>query len=37
MCHPSWTMLYAPKTMEDVDIIEEIVRAGVQYLTGVKI
>lgn len=37
MCHQSWTMLYAPRSMEDVDVIEEIVKAGVQYLTGEEV
>ena len=37
MCHPSWIMVYAPRSMADVDVIEEIVAAGVQFLTGVKV
>ncbi|KAK3700779.1 hypothetical protein LTR37_015751 [Vermiconidia calcicola] len=37
MCHPSLVMVYAPKSTEDVDVIEEIVKAGVGYLTGVQI
>ena len=37
MCHPSFIMVYAPKSMADVDVIEEIVKAGVQYVAGVKI
>lgn len=37
MCHPSWIMVYAPRTMAEVDVIEEIVTAGVQWLTGVKV
>jgi hypothetical protein len=30
-------MVYAPRSMADVDVIEEIVAAGVQFLTGVKV
>ena len=30
-------MVYAPKSMEDVDVIEEIVSAAVQYVAGVKV
>ena len=37
MCHPSFIMVYAPRSMADVDVIEEIVAAGVQFLTGVKV
>ncbi|KAK3686668.1 hypothetical protein LTR37_019599 [Vermiconidia calcicola] len=37
LCHPSLVMVYAPRSAEDVDVIEEIVKAGVGYLTGVKI
>lgn len=37
MCHPSFIMVYAPRNMADVDVIEEIVSAGVQFLTGVKV
>ena len=37
MCHPGWIMLYAPRSMGDVEVIEEIVKAGVEFLTGAKI
>lgn len=37
MCHPSWIMVYAPRSMEDVDVIEEIVSAAVQYVAGIKV
>jgi hypothetical protein len=37
MCHPSWVMVYAPRDAEEVKTVEEIVKAGVGYLTGVKI
>ena len=32
-----WTMVYAPRTMEEVAVIEEIVKAGIGWLTGVGI
>lgn len=34
LLHPSWIMLYAPRSMEEVDVIEEIVKAGIGFLTG---
>lgn len=37
MLHPSWIMLYAPRNMNEEEVIEEIVRAGIAYLTGEKI
>ncbi len=32
-----WTMVYAPRTMEEVAVIEEIVKAGIGWLTGVSV
>lgn len=37
MCHPSFVMLYAPRSMGDVEVIEGIVKAGVEYVAGAKI
>ena len=34
MCHPSWIMVYAPRSMEEVDTVEDIVKAAIAYLTG---
>lgn len=35
--HPGWVFVYAPETTEDVDVIEEIIKAGIAHLTGKKI
>ena len=32
-----WTMVYAPRTMEEVAVVEEIVKAGIGWLTGVSV
>ena len=32
-----WTMVYAPRTMEEVGVVEEIVKAGIAYLSGVRV
>lgn len=32
-----WTMVYAPRTMEEVAAVEEIVKAGIGWLTGVSV
>ena len=32
-----WTMVYAPRTMQEVAAIEEIVKAGIGWLTGVSV
>lgn len=32
-----WTMVYAPRTMEELAIVEEIVKAAIGFLTGVKV
>lgn len=37
MLHPGLTFVYAPKSMEDVDVIEEIIKAGVAYVTGERL
>lgn len=37
MCHPGWTFLYAPRTMQHVDVIEIIVKAGIEHVTGAKL
>lgn len=34
MLHPGLTFVYAPRSMDDLDVIEEIVKAGVAYVTG---
>ncbi|KAK4495274.1 hypothetical protein PRZ48_013603 [Zasmidium cellare] len=37
MLHPGLTFVYAPRSMDDVDIIEEIIKAGVAYVTGERL
>lgn len=37
MLHNGLTFVYAPRSMEDVDVIEEIIKAGVAYVTGERI
>ncbi len=32
-----WTMLYAPRTMEEAEIVERIVKAGISWVTGVEV
>ncbi|KAK3314053.1 hypothetical protein B0H66DRAFT_607298 [Apodospora peruviana] len=32
-----WTMVYAPRTEEEMDVVEMIVKAGVAWVTGVEI
>lgn len=32
-----WVMVYAPRNMEEVEVVESILRAAAQYITGVKI
>ena len=34
---PGWTMVYAPRTVEEVDLVEAIVRAGIAWITGVEV
>lgn len=36
MVHQGWTFIYAPRTMQEVDMIEEFVKAGIQHVTGVQ-
>lgn len=37
ICDEGFIFVYAPRSMEDVDIIEQIVKAGIANLTGVEI
>jgi len=37
MVHNGWTFVYAPRSMEEADVVEEIVKAGIGYLTGVMV
>ena len=37
MCDAGWTFVYAPRSMDEVDIADEIVRAGIGHLTGESI
>ncbi|KAI1615572.1 hypothetical protein EDD37DRAFT_498771 [Exophiala viscosa] len=32
-----WAMVYAPRTMEEVDLVETVVRAGISFVTGVEV
>lgn len=32
-----WVMVYAPRNMDEVDVVESILKAAAQYITGVKI
>jgi Family of unknown function (DUF5519) len=32
-----WTMVYAPRTGEEVEIVEKIVQAGIAWITGVEV
>lgn len=34
MTHNGWTFLYAPRSMAEVDVVEEIIKAGMGHLTG---
>lgn len=34
MVHEGWTFIYAPRSSQEVDVIEEIVKAGIRHLTG---
>lgn len=37
MVDGGWTFLYAPRTMEEVDVVSEIMRAGIGHLTGQRV
>jgi hypothetical protein len=37
MCHQSWVMVYAPRDERELEVVEQIVKAGIGYLTGMKI
>jgi len=32
-----WTMVYAPRTMAEVDVVERIVKAGIAWVSGVEV
>ncbi|KAK4939726.1 hypothetical protein LTR10_020010 [Elasticomyces elasticus] len=32
-----WAMVYAPRTMEEVDVVETIVKAGIAFIAGVEV
>lgn len=32
-----WTMVYAPRTQSEVDVVEQIVKAGIAHIAGVKV
>ena len=34
MVHNGWTFLYAPRSMDEVDVIEQIIKAAIAHLTG---
>lgn len=34
---PGWTMVYAPRTLEEVELVELIVHAGIAWITGVEV
>lgn len=34
LVHQGWTFIYAPRTMQHVDVIEKIFEAGIQNVTG---
>lgn len=37
MVHKGWTFLYAPRSMDDVDVIEGIFKAGIAHVTGEEV
>ena len=37
MCHGGWTFLYAPRSDEEIDVVEEVVKARIRHLTGEEI
>lgn len=37
MVDEGWTFVYAPRSMEEVDVVEQIVRAGIGHLTGQEV
>ncbi|KAL9088308.1 MAG: hypothetical protein Q9165_006233 [Trypethelium subeluteriae] len=37
MVDHGWTFVYAPRTMEEVDVVERIIKAGIGNLTGEKL
>ncbi|KJK68132.1 specific transcription factor domain protein [Aspergillus parasiticus SU-1] len=37
MVPPGWIMLYAPRNSEEVELVSQIVRAGIQWTTGAKL
>ena len=37
ICHRSWIMVYAPRDEREMEVVEEIVRAAIGWLTGVRV
>ena len=37
ICDEGWTFVYAPRSMEELEVVEQIVRAGIGHLTGERI
>lgn len=37
MVNAGWTFVYAPRTMQEVDVVEDIVKAGIGHLTGKRL
>jgi hypothetical protein len=37
MCDAGWTFVYAPRNMDEVSIVEEIVKAGIGHLSGKRV
>ncbi|KAE8315938.1 fungal-specific transcription factor domain-containing protein [Aspergillus transmontanensis] len=37
MVPPGWIMVYAPRNSEEVELVSQIVRAGIQWTTGAKL
>lgn len=36
LIHQGFAFIYAPRTMEECDVVEEIIRAGIEHVTGQK-
>ncbi len=37
LCSEGWTFVYAPRSMEEVDVVSDIIRAGIGHLTGEQV
>ena len=37
MVHPGWTFIYAPRNMDEMDVVEDIWKAGIAHVTGVSV